>query len=113
MNGLDDKIWQEFYCRKSGGGCGGYILVRLNPKINGVVEVVCPKCKHKHQRKIVNGEIKEDGRFSSSPKQEIVPTMDAWNEKSQMGFSGEDGNSCIGRNFLRESWADRFGVCGR
>ena len=24
------KVWQEIHCTLSGGGCGGYILVKLN-----------------------------------------------------------------------------------
>lgn len=50
------RVVQEFYCTTSGGGCGGYILVKLNTAINGVVEIICPNCKHAHQRYIKNGE---------------------------------------------------------
>lgn len=75
------SVTQEFYCTTSGGGCGGYFVVKLNDKINGVVEVVCPKCKHKHQRSIVNGEIKENGRHSSTPKQTIEPPLPAWSKE--------------------------------
>ena len=75
------RIFQEWYCTKSGGGCGGYIIVKLNACINGVVELVCPKCGHKHQRCIENGQIKEQGRFNGNPVEEICPTMASWSEK--------------------------------
>lgn len=112
MNNLDDKICQEFYCRSSGGGCGGYILVRLNPHINGVVEVVCPKCSHKHQRNIVDGVIKEQGRHTGSPTQEITPTMASWSEKSRMKWPVTDSADSMvaNRNFLNEWWHERFGA---
>lgn len=78
------KIFQEFYCTVSGGGCGGYILVTLNNAINGVVEVVCPKCQHKHQRCIENGIIKEQGRHTNSPKETIEPTIAAWSKEPRL-----------------------------
>ena len=77
----DEKIWQEFYCREYGGGCGGYILVKLNPAINGTVKVVCPKCGHDHQRQIKNGEIIGDKRYDKHPVEEIHPTLAAWSQE--------------------------------
>ena len=77
------RIYQEFYCASSGGGCGGYITVRINMAINGVVEVVCPKCNHKHQRRIKNGALTDDGRHSDSPTQDICPTIAAWSKEPQ------------------------------
>lgn len=107
----DDKIWQEFYCRKDGGGCGGYVVVRLNMNINGIVEVVCPQCRHRHRRCIVTGEIKENGRDYGSIKQEITPTIAAWSAKSRFNFpNNESGDSVVKRDFLKESWLERFGV---
>lgn len=89
------KVYQEFYCASSGGGCGGYITVRLNMAINGVVEVVCPKCQHKHQRRIKDGVLTDDGRYSQSPTQELCPTIAAWSKKpkhpeSKRGFSSSN-----------------------
>ena len=68
------KVTQEFYCTKSGGGCGGYFLARLNTNINGIVEVICPNCSHKHQRIIEDGVLKEQGRHHGNPVQEIITT---------------------------------------
>ena len=78
---MDEKIAQEFYCTMSGGGCGGYFVCKLNINITGIVEMICPKCKHKHQRMIKNGQIMENGRNSGSPAQEIEPPLSAWSEK--------------------------------
>lgn len=78
------KIWQEIHCTKSGGGCGGFFLVKLNVALNMRAEMVCPKCKHKHIRHIVDGEVHEWGRHDTSNgavKEEICPTMAAWSEK--------------------------------
>jgi hypothetical protein len=114
---MPDKIPQEWYCTKSGGGCGGYILVPINEQINGVVEMVCPKCGHKHQRCIENGVIKENGRFTCSPTQEICPTMAAWSDKpftkamkDRAGKAAErDGVVVTAQSdFLRQSWFDFF-----
>lgn len=69
------RISQEFYCAKSGEGCGGYFIVRLNMAINHVVKIVCPKCGHEHQRCIVNGQIHEKGRYNVGSKEIIRPTM--------------------------------------
>ena len=112
------KVWQEWYCTKSGGGCGGYILVKLNTAINGVVTMVCPKCGHKHFRTIKDGQIYEQGRFSSESKEEICPTMAAWSKKPHTkvmkknagSFKERDGvviteASCL----LQQSWFEKFG----
>jgi len=115
----DNKVWQEWYCTKSGGGCGGYILVRLNMAINGIVEMVCPKCGHKHQRCIEDGQIKEQGRHNGSPTQEITPVMAAWSETPRTkAFDPNERNDHRGERdgaiiksqadlILRESWIDR------
>lgn len=79
------RVFQEFYCTTSGGGCGGYFTIPINTMINGVVEVVCPKCQHKHQRVIKNGEIIEEGRGNGKPTQEIIGTMSAYSPSSRFG----------------------------
>lgn len=128
------KVWQEFYCAKSGGGCGGYIMVKLNMAINGTVKVICPKCKHSHGRVIEEGHLKEN--FSSSrytggrndnTDQEIIPTMAAYSETPRTtaylttakieGDRAErtcpivkDPTTDIGNQFLRQSWVEKHGA---
>ncbi len=77
------QVVQEFYCASSGGGCGGFITFPLNMAINGVVEVVCPKCGHKHQRMIKDGVLTDDGRYRDKVTQEITPTRAAWHKKAK------------------------------
>jgi len=117
---MRDKIDQEFYCTKSGGGCGGYFTVPLNNELSGNVEVVCPKCKHRHRRVVKNGEIVEEGRFDKDAIDSIEPVISAWSEKpkSKVFSQGVDyrqeRNSVVLRgkqDFLKQSWQDRFGVC--
>lgn len=68
------RVTQEFYCAKSGGGCGGYFLAKINMALNGVHKIICPNCKHDHQRKINEGRIVEEGRFGVSVIDEIYAT---------------------------------------
>lgn len=123
------RVWQEFYC----GECKGYIRVKLNIELNHEVEVVCPKCGHRHRRVIRDGQIFENGRFTNEPKEEICPPMSAYqkepwtkkmrtaHEKNDYGArraaevitaddvpkeSSEEG-SVFG--FLKQSWFERFG----
>lgn len=111
-----ERIYQEWYCTISGGGCGGYILCKINIEINGIVEMVCPKCGHKHQRAIDNGVIKEQGRARGNPTQEICPTMAAWSKKPRLKATKKAENERDGvvaqtaEDFLKESWFERFGV---
>lgn len=131
------KVWQEFYCAESGGGCGGYVMVKLNMAISGVVKVICPNCKHEHGRVIENGHLKEN--FSSKlytgksrndkTDQEIIPTMAAfsWTPRTTLylqtkfnkNSSHVDERVCpivqdpqrdIGSQFLRESWIAKHGI---
>ncbi len=81
MSGSENPL-TEFYCATSGGGCGGYLLFPLNRKIDGIVEVVCPKCCHKHQRRLKYGHLSDDGRHSGNPTQEIAPSMASWSKES-------------------------------
>jgi hypothetical protein len=114
------RVFQEFYCASSGGGCGGYITVRLNMKLNGVVEVICPKCGHPHQRCLKNGVLMEQGRHSSSPTQELCPTLAAWHKEPTLKVEGfrPERDAVVGveesrgkgiRPFLAELWHERFG----
>jgi hypothetical protein len=75
------KVWQEVFCTKSGGGCGGFVIIKLNTALNHRAEIVCPKCGHKHIRVIVDGVVTEYGRNSGTAVEEICPTMAAWSKE--------------------------------
>lgn len=114
-------IFQEFYCTISGGGCGGYFTVKLNDQINGVVEVICPKCGHVHRRSILNGEIRESQRFSQKVIQQILSPMAAWHKESIAKKFCEPTKTVLPPNerdgvvitkddkFLRERWFELYG----
>lgn len=107
-------VYQEFYCRVSGQGCGGYIVVPVNMALNGVIEVICPKCGHKHQRFLVDGKIQENGRDSGKPNQELCPTLAAWSPKPRIDQAKKyDGDAIVfdpsANSILKESMMDRFG----
>lgn len=120
------RVAQEFYCATSGGGCGGYIVFPLNIAINGVVEVMCPKCSHKHQRAIKDGILTENGRWSEKVVQEITPTLAAWSQTTRYLESTHRAGSCrereavvidenvikddsIARAFLNDRWFEIHG----
>lgn len=113
------RVQQEWYCTKSGGGCGGYIVCKINIAINGIVEMVCPKCGHKHRRNIKDGVIMEELRFSKSPTQEICPTMAAYSNNPRLKATQEAAGTdkerdgvviTEGCKFLKESWFEKFGA---
>lgn len=132
LQGSDmSSVWQEIHCTKSGGGCGGFILVKLDVSLNHRVTVICPKCQHQHQRCVKDGQIVEDGRFTGEAKEELCPTIAAWSEKpktrcmqsiikkqdvrnerdgvvikSDRDFIAEPWETA--QTILRESWTDRF-----
>ncbi len=102
-------VYQEFYCASSGGGCGGYITFPLNPAINGIIELVCPKCSHEHQRMIKNGILTDVGRYQNNPTQKICPNPAAWHKKPQhpdsrkrTGTYGERVSFVFGEDFLAD-----------
>ena len=115
------RVAQEFYCAKSGGGCGGFIIFPLNLAINGCVELVCPKCSHKHQRMIKDGVLTDDGRYRGKVTQEVVPTLTAWSKKAKhpeskkrVGTHKEREavvieNDPIAREFLKDRWFEIHG----
>ena len=125
------KVWQEFYCAKSGGGCGGFITVRINIALDGVYTVVCPECKHEHQRGVKAGHIVEEGRYGSGLRgkriEKLCPTMAAYSKEPQTKYmkkhGGGNGDGKTERNagvikskrslatdsILRQSWLDRYG----
>ena len=117
MPGSEDPL-QEFYCTKSGGGCGGYIMFPLNNQVNGVVEVVCPNCGHKHQRTVKNGVLGDDGRFDSNPIQQICPPKPAWSKvarhpdskKAADDWAKERKATIIEEDFLRDRKFELWGA---
>ena len=56
-------VWQEMQCAKSGGGCGTYFAVHFEDSFTGKVGIRCGICKHPHTRCVVNGVLKEEGRY--------------------------------------------------
>lgn len=117
-----DKVRQEFFCRTSGGGCGGYITVKLNMSLDGAIKVICPKCKHEHERLLQGGKIVDDKSRGKQITQEILPTLAAWSPTPKAGVGilpltegkrnkddFEDGHSVILEHHMRELWFERFG----
>lgn len=78
-----EPILEEFYCTVSGGGCGGYIRITINPELNGIYEVVCPKCDHKHRRMFKDGVATDDGRHSGTVLEQLCPTLAAWSQEAK------------------------------
>lgn len=123
-----DRIFQEFYCAKSGGGCGGYILVEINSELTCVVEVICPKCRHAHQRSINKGRIVEQGRYNinGKPQERLLPLITAWSKhpRTRAAFkmqkaidkskSANERDAHIicnpKRDFLKDRWFEIHGV---
>lgn len=112
----DHLIPQEFYCATSGGGCGGFITIQVNMHLNHVVQVVCPKCGHKHQRRIKNGVLTDDGRHVSNPTEEMYPQLPAWSktarhpESEKRSHSWENERKAVVlRPFMDDLWFERHG----
>lgn len=115
-------IYQEFYCTRSGGGCGGYVIVKLRTTFQGQVEFTCPNCNHKHRRTVKNGRIVEEGRFSKDADIELFPTMAAYsktprhiaNDPTRSDVSERDARVFSAKNDVRdpalaELWFDYHG----
>jgi len=119
---MGDKVAQEFYCAVSGGGCGGYITFPLNMALNMVVEVVCPKCGHEHRRRIKDGVLTEDSRYSSAIAEQVTPPLPAWHQESNHPDSKKRAGTSqereavvikedpIARGFLKDRWFEIFGA---
>tara|TARA_Y100000310_G_scaffold308311_1_gene351279 strand:- start:305 stop:715 length:411 start_codon:yes stop_codon:yes gene_type:complete len=104
------RVRQEFYCRKLGGGCGRYFVVKINIALNHVVIVICPGCKHEHKRSVIDGTIRESGRHDNVPVEKLIPPKSALsntpktkkmkeNEKDRkkkpLVFRADDGDSVV------------------
>jgi hypothetical protein len=78
-----EEVRQEFYCAKSGEGCGGYIRFSLEIGFNGKVTLICPKCGHRHARLARDGVLIGQGRGHPDDNDalEITPTIAAWSEE--------------------------------
>lgn len=74
---------EEFYCTVSGGGCGGYFIVMINRHLGGVVNVICPNCKHVHQRKIRDGKLWDEGRWEDKPADELLGNLGSFSKESR------------------------------
>jgi hypothetical protein len=124
------SVWQEIHCPISGGGCGGFILVKLTACLNRRITLVCPKCGHRHERCIKDGLVVEEGRMNGVAQEELCPTIAAWSEQprtvcmravvTERNFRGERTGTAIKSKkdliptpydtaelILRESWAER------
>ena len=125
------SVWQEIHCTGSGGGCGGFVLVKLDVSLNRRVSLVCPKCQHKHRRAIKDGQVVEEGRFAGDEQEDLCPTIASWSETPRTkcmqkvienkDFRKERDGAVIkkpadfiappfdaAQAILRESWTDRF-----
>lgn len=63
---------EEFYCDKSGGGCGVYFLTYLRESMFGNYSIECPQCKHIHFRVIDKGLVTGDRHSSRLGQAEII-----------------------------------------
>src|SRR4051812_35901823 len=54
-------VWQEMYCTQ----CTSYFGMHFDSEFTGVISIRCGICKHIHQRYILKGLIKEDGRYNN------------------------------------------------
>lgn len=75
------------------------MLVKLNDGLDDHrVEIVCPKCGHKHTRIIHKGVVSEQGRFDSKTTEEIHVPLAAWSKEPR---TKEMKEHC-GKNFQKE-----------
>lgn len=86
----------EFWCSSGGGGCGGYFRVRLRRNIDGDYTVVCPKCKHKHNRRVKKGQITAgrcNGAAGDGKTEEILVPMSAYSKEPVLEASARNETS--------------------
>jgi hypothetical protein len=63
---------EEFYCDKSGGGCGKYFKTWLRESMFGNYTMECPNCGHHHFRVIKEGLVTADRHNERMGKAEII-----------------------------------------
>ena len=56
-------VWQEMHCSPDGGGCGCYFSIAFEDTITANVGIRCGICKHPHSRRVVKGNLQEEGRY--------------------------------------------------
>jgi len=68
---------EEFYCDKSGGGCGKYFKTYLRSNFYGNYTIECPnpKCKHHHFRVILDGLVTADRHSERMGTVTIIPGL--------------------------------------
>ena len=101
----------EFYCDKSGGGCGKYFDVKLNVNLDGNYRVHCPNCGHVHYRLVRKGEITDtrfDNRSDHVLLYEDLKPMKASCRDFQKETALETLGNESGEAFMRRLWLDRF-----
>ena len=94
-----------FYCE---GGCKVYILVNLRTNLNGEHVMVCPKCKHRHYRKVQDGEITDFRHHAGDVVDTIEPMPSAVFESREaaleaMGLGKKKRNSFLSRLWLSKA----------
>ncbi len=63
---------EEFYCDKSGGGCGKYFKTYLRLNMSGNYTIVCPGCQHHHFRYIKDGLVTGDRHYERAGTKELI-----------------------------------------
>lgn len=95
----------EFNCSTE---CGATFDFKLNISLSGNYRIHCPKCKHIHYRKLVNGKITED-RFDKDPNSIIVedirPMLSSIRSTSK---EVPDDLSENDSGFMRRLWSEKF-----
>lgn len=70
---------EEFYCDRSGGGCGKYFLTWLRKNMSGNYTIQCPnpKCNHHHFRVIKDGLVTTDRHDERSGTKDVIIGLNA------------------------------------
>jgi len=99
-----------FYCE---GSCKRYVLVNLDTDLEGEHVIICPKCHHKHFRKVKAGQITDFRHSCGNTVDTIEPMPSAVFEtreeaEAAMGLSRDESCSFLsslwGRKAQDEGW---------